>query len=118
MALARFAVAAVFLPAAAQAAAQSAGGAAPSELAQAIQRKDWPRAVELAQAEAQMPTSPRAAYNLACVHALAGQEDAAIQALSLRRARRARALGPAAALRRFWLTPALWRPAPWRAGCR
>jgi phospholipase/carboxylesterase len=73
---------AVSLLAAAPAVAQPPAGP-PGELGQAIQRKDWPRAVELARAEARAkPDSPRAAYNLACVEALAGERDQAVASLN------------------------------------
>jgi phospholipase/carboxylesterase len=56
--------------------------AAQSDLARAIDKKDWPAAVALAERDARAnPASPRHAYNLACVYARAGQGDAAVAAL-------------------------------------
>jgi predicted esterase len=56
--------------------------AAQPELAGALERKDWPRAVALAEDAARAnPASARHAYNLACVYSRAGQGDAAVAAL-------------------------------------
>ena len=56
--------------------------AAQSDLARAIDKKDWPAAIALAERDQRAnPASARHAYNLACVYSRAGHADAAVKAL-------------------------------------